>query len=383
LIYGFRAEIMEGESVKVITVVGARPQFIKAAPVSRVLRQQHTEVLVHTGQHYDENMSAVFFAELDLPQPDVNLGVGSGLHGAQTAAMLAGIEQVLLREKPDWVLVYGDTNSTLAGALAAAKLHIPVAHVEAGLRSFNRAMPEEINRVLTDHVADLLFCPSQTAVDNLAAEGITRGVHLVGDVMADALLWAAARAQTQSVILEQVGVQEKGYLLATVHRAENTDDPARLCAILDAFAALDEPIVFPIHPRTRARIESLNLKSKTCGEQSEPIQNLKSIAPVGYLDMVRLEQSARMILTDSGGIQKEAYWLGVLCVTLRDETEWVETVHAGWNVLAGANTARIKAAVRDFTLPKIRPALYGDGDAAARIAAHLTMPGTSNHAWGS
>lgn len=230
--------------------------------MSWVLRQMHTEVLVHTGQHYDENMSAVFFAELGRPQPDVNLGVGSGSHGAQTAAMLAGIEHVLEAEKPDWVLVYGDTNSTLAGALAAAKLHIPVAHVEAGLRSFNRAMPEEINRVLTDHIADLLFCPSQTAVDNLEAEGITRGVHLVGDVMADALLWAAARARTQSAILEQVGVQEKSYLLATVHRAENTDDPARLRAILDAFAALDEPIVFPVHPRTRKCIEALAPKSK-------------------------------------------------------------------------------------------------------------------------
>jgi len=349
--------------MKVVTVVGARPQFIKAAPVSRVLRQHHTEVLVHTGQHYDENMSAVFFAELDLPQPDVNLGVGSGSHGAQTAAMLAGIEHVLLVEKPDRVLVYGDTNSTLAGALAAAKLHIPVAHVEAGLRSFNRVMPEEINRVLTDHISDLLFCPSQTAVDNLAAEGITRGVHLVGDVMADALLWAAERARVQSTILEQVGVQEKGYLLATVHRAENTDDPARLRTILDAFAAFDEPIVFPIHPRTQARIATLNLKSK--------IQNLKSIAPVGYLDMVRLEQSARMILTDSGGIQKEAYWLGVPCVTLRDETEWVETVHAGWNVLVGADTARIVAAVREFAPPKERPVLYGDGRAAERMMSHL------------
>jgi UDP-N-acetylglucosamine 2-epimerase len=345
--------------VKIVTVVGARPQFIKAAPVSRVLRQRHTEVLVHTGQHYDDNMSAVFFAELDLPQPDVNLGVGSGPHGAQTAAMLAGIEQVLLAEKPDWVLVYGDTNSTLAGALAAAKLHIPVAHVEAGLRSFNRVMPEEINRVLTDHIADLLFCPSQTAVDNLAQEGVTRGVHLVGDVMADALAYAAERAPTHSDILQRLGLTEKGFLLATVHRAENTDDPARLRAILDAFTALDEPIVFPVHPRTRARIESLNLKSK--------IQNLISIDPVGYLDMVRLMQAARMILTDSGGIQKEAYWLGVPCVTLRDETEWVETVQAGWNVLAGADTARIVKAVRGFMIPGVYPALYGDGWAAAQI----------------
>ncbi len=349
--------------MNIVTVLGARPQFIKAAPVSRVLRQQHAEVLVHTGQHYDENMSDVFFAELDLPQPDVNLGVGSGPHGAQTAAMLAGIEEVLLAEKPDWVLVYGDTNSTLAGALAAAKLHIPVAHVEAGLRSFNRRMPEEINRVLADHAADLLLCPSQTAVDNLSAEGLTQGVHLVGDVMADALLWATERAPTQSSILEQVGVSEQGYVLATVHRAENTDDPVRLRAILDAFAALEDSIVFPIHPRTQARIADLNLKSQ--------IANLNAIAPVGYLDMVRLMQAARMILTDSGGIQKEAYWLGVPCVTLRDETEWVETVQSGWNVLTGANTARIMAVVRDFVMPGVRPALYGDGQAAERIVAAL------------
>lgn len=329
--------------MKIITVVGARPQFIKAAPVSRELRQRHTEVLIHTGQHYDDAMSAIFFRELEIPEPDVNLGVGSGPHGQQTGAMLARIEEILLVERPAWVLVYGDTNSTLAGALAAAKLHIPVAHVEAGLRSFNRRMPEEINRVLTDHISALLFCPTQTAVDNLAAEGITQGVHLVGDVMHEALLWAAERARTHSTILERLGVREKGYLLATVHRAENTDDPARLRAILDAFAALDEPIVFPIHPRTKARIETLGLKSK--------IANLKSIPPVGYLDMVQLEQSARMILTDSGGIQKEAYWLGVPCVTLRDETEWVETVETGWNVLAGAEKGRIVAAVRSLVAP--------------------------------
>ncbi len=325
--------------MKVATIVGARPQFIKAAPVSRALRQQHTEVLIHTGQHYDDAMSAVFFRELEIPAPDVNLGIGSGPHGQQTGAMLAGIEEVLLAEQPDWALVYGDTNSTLAGALAAAKLHIPLAHVEAGLRSFNRRMPEEINRVLTDHVSTLLFCPTQTAVNNLAAEGIAQGVHLVGDVMHEALLWAAERARTRSTILVRLGLQEKVYLLATVHRAENTDDPARLRAILDAFAALDEPIVFPVHPRTQARIEALGLKSK--------FRNLKSIAPVGYLDMVQLEQSARMILTDSGGIQKEAYWLGVPCVTLRDETEWVETVEAGWNVLVGAEMEQIVMAVKN------------------------------------
>lgn len=348
--------------MKVVSVVGARPQFIKAAPVSRLLRREHVEVLVHTGQHYDENMSAVFFDELDIPTPDYHLGVGSGPHGAQTGAMLARIEEVLLAEKPDWVLVYGDTNSTLAGALAAAKLHVRVAHVEAGLRSFNRAMPEEINRVVADHVSDLLLCPSRTAVDNLAAEGITRGVHLVGDVMADALAFAAERARGRSDVLKRLGLTERGYLLATVHRAENTDDPNRLRSILAAFDALGETVVFPAHPRTRKAVEALGYA---------PGASVRLLEPFGYLDMVRLEQSARMILTDSGGIQKEAYWLGVPCVTLRDETEWVETVQAGWNVLVGADTARIVEAVRSFALPAKRPPLYGDGQAAERCVALL------------
>jgi UDP-N-acetylglucosamine 2-epimerase len=279
--------------------------------------------------------------------------------------MLARIEGVLLAEKPDWVLVYGDTNSTLAGALAAAKLHIPAAHVEAGLRSFNRAMPEEINRVVTDHLSDLLLCPSQTAVDNLAAEGITRGVHLVGDVMADALAFAAERAQRQSDVLLRLGLAERGYLLATVHRAENTDDTARLRNILAAFTELGETVVFPVHPRTRKALQNENIFQS-------PTSSLRLIEPLGYLDMVRLEQSARMILTDSGGIQKEAYWLGVPCVTLRDETEWVETVEAGWNVLAGAGRERIVQAVRSFAPPAARPALYGDGRASERIVISLT-----------
>ncbi len=355
--------------MKIVSIVGARPQFIKAAPVSRVLRRQHTEVLVHTGQHYDDAMSAVFFEELDIPMPDYNLGVGSGPHGAQTGEMLARIEEVLLAEKPDWALVYGDTNSTLAGALAAAKLHIPVAHVEAGLRSFNRAMPEEINRVVADHLSDLLLCPSQTAVNNLTAEGIARGVHLVGDVMADALALATERSRSHSGVLARLGLAERSYLLATVHRAENTDDPACLRNILAAFTELDETIVFPLHPRTRKVLENegilSNLQSAIC--------NLQLIDPLGYLDMVRLEQSARMILTDSGGMQKEAYWSGVPCVTLRDETEWVETVEAGWNVLVGADMARIVQAVRSFTPPAARPALYGDGRAAERIATVLQL----------
>jgi UDP-N-acetylglucosamine 2-epimerase len=351
-----------GQALRIVSVIGARPQFIKAAMVSRALRRHHIEVLVHTGQHYDANMSAIFFDELDIPAPDVNLEVGSGPHGAQTGAMLAGIEGVLLREHPAWVLVYGDTNSTLAGALAAAKLGIPVAHVEAGLRSFNRAMPEEINRVIADQLSTALFCPSQTAVDNLTGEGITRGVHLVGDVMADALAFAAGRAQSRSSILARLGAREGRYLLVTVHRPENTDDPARLGSILGALDALEEPVFFPVHPRTRKAIEALGHR---------PAPQVRLLEPLGYLDMVRLEQSARMILTDSGGVQKEAYWLGVPCVTLRNETEWVETVQAGWNVLVGAEADRIRQAVRTMVPPASRPPLYGDGRAADRCVAVL------------
>jgi UDP-GlcNAc3NAcA epimerase len=348
--------------MKVVSVVGARPQFIKAAPVSRILRQQHTEILVHTGQHYDDGMSGVFFRELDLPEPEFNLGVGSGPHGWQTGQMLAGVEEVLLAEKPDWVMVYGDTNSTLAGALAAAKLHIKVAHVEAGLRSYNRSMPEELNRILADHVSELLLCPSQAGVQNLAAEGIWRGVHVVGDVMADALMRAAERARAESNVLERLGVIEGKYLLATIHRAESTDDLGRLRNILAAFDKLEEPIIFPAHPRTRKAIEMLGYR---------PAGHVRLVEPTGYFDMVRLEQSSRMVLTDSGGIQKEAYWLGVPCATLRDETEWVETVQAGWNVLVGANADRIVKTVRSVKPPKSRPPLYGDGHAASRCVCLL------------
>ena len=349
--------------MKIVSIVGARPQFIKAAAVSRLLRQQHTEILVHTGQHYDANMSAVFFDELGIPEPEINLKIGSGRHGAQTGAMLTAIEAVLLQEKPDWVLIYGDTNSTLAGALAAAKLHIPVAHVEAGLRSFNRKMPEEVNRVLADHISALLLCSSQTAVDNLAAEGITQGVHLVGDVMLDAQNFAVKQAENRSTILAQLNLQPGEFMLATVHRAENTDDEARLRGIFNAFEALKTPIVLPLHPRTAKMLEVFNLKSK--------IKNLKLIEPVGYLDMVMLEKSAQMILTDSGGIQKEAYWLGVPCITLRNETEWPETVEAGWNVIVGADERRIVEAARGFVRPKARPSLYGDGSAGRRVVRLL------------
>jgi UDP-N-acetylglucosamine 2-epimerase len=320
-----------------------------------------TEVLIHTGQHYDANLSEVFFDELDIPAPKYNLGIGSGTHGAQTGEMLVKIEAVLIDEKPDWVLVYGDTNSTLAGALAAAKLHIKVAHVEAGLRSHNRRMPEEINRVLTDHISDLLFCPSEVAVKNLAEEGITDGVVVVGDVMADSLSFAAKRAPQKSQVIKKLALESGEYYLGTVHRADNTGDRQRLTQILEAFQALDLPIVFPIHPRTKKAIGDYKLQDHL----SHP--NMVVIQPVGYLDMVQLEQSAKMILTDSGGIQKEAYWLKVPCITLRNETEWVETVHSGWNILVGADKEAVLEAVVKFEKPDEHLTLYGDDQAGERI----------------
>jgi len=343
--------------VKIVTIVGARPQFIKAAALSRVLRQRHKEILIHTGQHYDYEMSQIFFDELDIAKPDVTLGVGSGRHGVQTGKMLAGIEDVLIAEKPDWVLVYGDTNSTLAGALAAGKLHLPVGHVEAGLRSFNRTMPEEINRVVADHISKKLFCPSQTAIENLAAEGIKNGVHLVGDVMSDIMAVALERARKSSDILARLGISKQKYILATVHRAENTDNQNHLCSILSALDAIDEPIIFPVHPRTENAIKDLGYVSRT---------NVCMIAPVGYIDMVRLEMDARLILTDSGGVQKEAYWLSVPCVTLRNETEWIETINSGWNLLVGTDKEKIINSIRSFIPPGVHPILYGDGKASLR-----------------
>lgn len=348
--------------MKIVTVVGARPQLVKAAPMSRAIRRKHTEVLVHTGQHYDYSMSQVFFQELDIPKPAINLGVGSGSHGRQTGQMLVRLESVLLSEKPDWLVVYGDTNSTLAGALAAAKLGIKVAHVEAGLRSFNRSMPEEVNRVLTDHVSDLLFCPSQTAAANLASEGIVRGVRVVGDVMADALAHFSKQARMTSNVLARLGLVHGDYFVATVHRAENADSPMRLSAIMQALDALGRTVVFPAHPRTRKFLSAFGYA---------PSRNVLLIEPLGYLDMIRLEEGACAILTDSGGVQKEAYWLGVPCVTLREETEWVETVQVGWNVLAGVDPERIVQAVKSFVPPKTRPVLYGDGGAADRCVLAL------------
>jgi len=356
--------------VDLVTVVGARPQFIKAASVSRAVAAHNAagggpklrEQIIHTGQHYDENMSKVFFDELRIPRPDRNLEVGSGPHGRQTGLMLERLEEALLAEGPACVLVYGDTNSTLAGALAAAKLHVPVGHVEAGLRSFNRAMPEEINRVVADALSSHLFCPTDTAVRNLANEGITSGVHQVGDVMYDSVLFNAKLAEGRSDALARLGLEPKDFCLATVHRAENTDHRERLRQIVGAFEQLERTLLLPLHPRTR----------KTLGAELEGIGGrVRVIEPVSYLDMLVLEQNARVVLTDSGGVQKEAFWFGVPCVTLRDETEWVELVDAGWNRVVGADRGRILEAVAAFERdgpPADRPpGLYGDGDSAARI----------------
>jgi len=312
-------------------------------------------------------MSEVFFRDLDLPRPDYNLGVGSGPHGAQTAAMLQLIEEVLVKEQPDYVLVYGDTNSTLAGALAAAKLHIPVAHIEAGLRSFNRRMPEEINRVITDHLSTLLFCPTETAIKNLAQEGITEGAHLVGDVMYDAVLQFVEIAKQCSTILSDLNLNPKEYLLATVHRAYNTDFAENLENIVAALRETGERVIFPVHPRTHQRLIQLGLDNAESASG-----NLQFVGPIGYLDMLMLEQNARLVLTDSGGVQKEAYFFGVPCVTLRPETEWVETVETGWNVIVGASRSQIRNAVSGKQWPEgSPPPLFGNGRAAHSIVAEL------------
>ena len=357
--------------MRIATVVGARPQFIKASAVSRAFQARPSveELLIHCGQHYDDNMSDVFFRELGIPKPHCNLGIGSGTHGLQTGRMLEAVERVLLDEKPDWVVVYGDTNSTIAGALAAVKLHLPVAHVEAGLRSFNRRMPEEINRVLTDHASDLLLPPTETAVANLRNEGLgEERVRLVGDVMYDVALYCGAMADGKSHVLEDLGAKPLGYVLATVHRAENTDDPARLRAVFEGLAqvAAEVPVIAPLHPRTR------NALSRE-GMLDDVARSLSLTDPVGYLDMVTLEKNARAIATDSGGVQKEAFFHRTPCVTLRDETEWVELVELGWNRLAPPTDAEaVAAAVRAALDAKGREGRpYGDGDAAEKIADAL------------
>ena len=356
--------------IKILTIVGARPQFIKAAMVSRAIlahnrrgtNPQIAEEIIHTGQHYDKNMSDIFFKQMQIPEPVVNLNAGNGPHGEMTGRMLALIEKEIVARKPDRVLVYGDTNSTLAGALAAAKLHVPVAHVEAGLRSFNKGMPEEINRILTDHVSSLLFCPTSASIANLKSEGITCGVHHVGDVMYDAALLFGEIAERQSTILSALGLAPKEYLLTTVHRAENTDDPTRLQSIMTAFRELskDYTIVFPVHPRTRAKL----------ADSGESSPRLRMIEPVSFLDMVQLEKHACCILTDSGGVQKEAYFHGVPCITLRDETEWIETVESGWNQVVGADTNNIIGAVLQAYCG-IHISEYGEGNCADTILQPL------------
>lgn len=342
---------------KIVTIVGARPQFIKAATVSRAIasRNDVTEVIVHTGQHYDANMSDIFFDELLIPRPDHHLGVGGGNQGAMTGRMLEALETVMLGEKPDLVLVYGDTNSTLAGALAAAKLHIPVAHVEAGLRSFNRRMPEEINRILTDHASDLLFVPTETAMTNLRNEGLGDGrARIVGDVMYDASLFYRERARAPDWA-SAMRLDKSDFILATVHRAENTDDPVRLRNILQGLARAGLPVILPLHPRTRNRITTLGITIP---------EGVLVVDPVGYLEMIWLEVHCQLVATDSGGVQKEAYFFGKPCVTLRDETEWVELVESGWNVLAGADAEEISKAIVQAKRPEGDNKFYGTGEAA-------------------
>lgn len=342
----------------ILSVVGARPQFIKLAPFSaEVRRRGHQETIVHTGQHYDDGMSARFFRELQIAEPDVNLAVGSGNHGAMTARALEGIEAELLERRPDVVVVFGDTNSTLAGALAAVKLHIPVAHIEAGLRSFNREMPEEINRVLTDHAADLLLAPNEVAMTNLATEGLANRARNVGDIMVDALYSVRGSAPSASDVLAELGIEAEQYSLLTVHRPVNTDDPHALGRIFGALEGAGQ-VVFPVHPRTRAAI---------AGNRVELPGNVVAVEPLGYAQLVAVASEAAVVLTDSGGLQKEAYLLETPCITLREETEWTETVELGWNLLVGTDNKLLQEALSAPPRGETHPAVYGDGHAAASI----------------
>jgi UDP-N-acetylglucosamine 2-epimerase (non-hydrolysing) len=345
--------------MKIASIIGARPNFIKCALLSKELRKEFNEVIIHTGQHYDYEMNKVFFDELKIPEPDYHLGVGSGTHGQQTGEMLKRTEEVLIKEAPDLVLVFGDTNSTLAGALAASKLHIKIGHIEAGLRSYDKRMPEETNRVLTDHCSDLLFCPTETAVNILTKEGIENGVYLTGDVMVDVLQENIKIAEQNSNVLDRLSLKPKEYYLATIHRPENTDAFNKLKSIVDAFCVI-EKIVFPCHPRTEKLLKQFGLWDMLT-------KNVKVMKPVGYLDMLMLEKNAKKILTDSGGIQKEAYIFKVPCITLRENTEWVETVEDGWNVLVGADKEKIIKRSKDFEPEGEQRNVFGNGKASEEI----------------
>ncbi len=362
--------------MKILTVAGARPQFIKAAAVSRVIRQYHTEILLHTGQHYDKNMSDIFFKELQIPRPDYRLGTGSGTHAKQTADMMTGIEQALMEVQPDAALIYGDTNSTLAGALAASKIHVPVIHVEAGLRSYNKQMPEELNRILSDHVSSLLFCPTDTAVENLKKEGIDKDVYQVGDVMCDAVLYYSKEMEKRDKdeysgrlqgLVKEIQLPQRWYM-ATIHRAENTDSVDKIREILSAFEELDAPVLFPVHPRIRAMVLQL--------DQEYSYRNILFTQPAGYLTMLWLVRHAVKVVTDSGGLQKEAYILDTPCVTVRDQTEWTETLRGGHNILSKPEKKDILSKVFGTETDwKQKAAYYGDGHAAEKICGILEKRG--------
>ncbi|AXF54569.1 non-hydrolyzing UDP-N-acetylglucosamine 2-epimerase [Salicibibacter kimchii] len=354
--------------MKILTVIGARPQFVKACMLSRWLKIDHDmkEVIVHTGQHYDSNMSDVFFSQLNLAKPDYQLSIGSSSHGEQTGKMLIELEKVMVKEKPDLVLVYGDTNSTIAGGLAASKLDIPIAHVEAGLRSFNRKMPEEINRIVTDHLSSLLFCPSQTAVDHLRNEGIKENVYNTGDIMYDAVLDFKERALEHSNLLSQLTLTANNFYLATIHRGENTDDLKRLSVIIDGLKQLDLPVLFPLHPRTNKQLKKWNITD------TNQVSNIMFIEPISYFDMLTIASQAKYILTDSGGLQKEAYMLKIPCLTLRTETEWTETIDSGWNQLVDLSTSKnIVEAVLKTKIPKDYSSLFGNGEASDLMYQHI------------
>jgi UDP-N-acetylglucosamine 2-epimerase len=352
--------------LRVLTVIGNRPQFVKAAAVSRLLRAEHDELLVHTGQHHDDELSTIFVSELGVPRPERELGIHGGTNTDQTARMLAALGPLIAAEEPDLVLVYGDTNSTLAGGLAGAQAHVPVAHVEGGMRSFDRAMPEEVNRVLTDHLSDLLLCASPTAVANLEREHAAGRVELVGDVMVDVALLFQPRAKADDAPLREADVRPGEYVLATAHRAGNVDDPARLGLLVDLLLAVEPPVVLPLHPRTRARLKDAGWLGDL-----QDAAHVRLLPPLGYLAFTALLCQATAVLTDSGGVQKEAYLAGVPCVTMRDTTEWVETVQAGWNVLVDLDAAAALAAL-ERTPPAERPELYGDGRAGERVVAALS-----------